>query len=141
MYFRYSAQSKFTEAEDLLYDGAIELFKKKQISSGTDLAKLYVEVLEKRNRNEQNGTEDEREKAFQRLANLFQQIPRESPDFDGFKAKAIQWTSSQENPSGHPRLRQLLAYNLWSCKRFGFIFTFIIFLLISKKSMSYFTRF
>ena len=56
--------------------------------------------------------------AFQRLASLFQQMPRESPDFDVFKAKSIQWTSSQENPSGHPRLRQLLAYNLWSSKRF-----------------------
>jgi len=115
LYFRYSAQSKLSDAEDLLYDGAVELFKKKQISSGTDLSKLYIEVLEKRD----DRTEEEREKAFQRLANLFQKIPRESPDFDAFKAKAIQWTSSHENPSGHPRLRQLLAYNLWSCKRYS----------------------
>ena len=55
---RYSAQSKLSEAEDLLYDGAMELFKKKQISSGTDLSKLYIEVLEKRD----DRTEDEREK-------------------------------------------------------------------------------
>ena len=55
---RYSAQSKLSEAEDLLYDGAVELFKKKQISSGTDLSKLYIEVLEKRD----DRTEDEREK-------------------------------------------------------------------------------
>jgi len=115
IYFRYSAQSKLSEAEDLLYDGAVELFKKKQISSGTDLSKLYIEVLEKRD----DRTEDEREKAFQRLASLFQQMPRESPDFDVFKAKSIQWTSSQDNPSGHPRLRQLLAYNLWSSKRYS----------------------
>ena len=47
-----------SEAEDLLYDGAVELFKKKQISSGTDLSKLYIEVLEKRD----DRTEDEREK-------------------------------------------------------------------------------
>jgi len=115
IYFRYSAQSKLSEAEDLLYDGAVELFKKKQISSGTDLAKLYIEVLEKRD----DRTEDEREKAFQRLASLFQQMPRESPDFDVFKAKSIQWTSSQDNPSCHSRLRQLLAYNLWSSKRYS----------------------
>ena len=57
-FFRYSAQSKLSEAEDLLYDGAGELFKKKQISSGTDLSKLYIEVLEKRD----DRTEDEREK-------------------------------------------------------------------------------
>ena len=42
----------------MLYDGAVELFKKKQISSGTDLSKLYIEVLEKRD----DRTEDEREK-------------------------------------------------------------------------------
>jgi len=57
-----------SDAEDLLYDGAMELFKKKQISSGTDLSKLYIEVLEKGD----DRTEEEREKAFQRLANLFQ---------------------------------------------------------------------
>ena len=47
-----------SEAEDLLYDGAVELFNKKQTSSGTDLSKLYIEVLEKRDER----TEDEREK-------------------------------------------------------------------------------
>jgi hypothetical protein len=54
----YSAQSKLSEAEDLLYDGAVELFNKKQISSGTEMSKLYIEVLEKRD----DRTEDEREK-------------------------------------------------------------------------------
>ena len=61
---RFSSQSKFKEAEDLLYDGATELFKSKQISSGTDLSKLYIEVLEKRNER----SDDEYEEAFKRIS-------------------------------------------------------------------------
>ena len=48
---------------------------------------------------------------------LFNYIPRESPDFDVFKACSIRWSSNQQYPSGHPRLHQLLAHNLWNLKR------------------------
>lgn len=34
------------------------------------------------------------------------------------KATAIRWASSSEYPSGHPRLHQLFAHNLWSLKRY-----------------------
>jgi len=115
LYFRFSSQSKFKEAEDLLYDGATELFKSKQISSGTDLSKLYIEVLEKRNER----SDDEYEEAFKRISVLFNYIPRESPDFDVFKACSIRWSSNQQYPSGHPRLHQLLAHNLWNLKRYS----------------------
>jgi len=115
LYFRYSAQSKLTEAENLLFEGATELFKHKQISSGTDLAKLYVEVLEKRTER----TSEEREIAFQRLAKLFKEIPIDSPDIDAFKAQTVRWAATQEHPSGHPRFHQLIAYNLWSSKRYS----------------------
>ena len=62
--YRFSGQAKFEEAEDLLFDGADKLFKCKQISSGTDLSKLFIEVLGKRNQR----TQDELEKAFKRIA-------------------------------------------------------------------------
>ena len=111
--FRYSAQSKFADAEDLLFDGAMKLFTHKQIGSGTDLAKLFVEVLEKTNER----TSAELEKSYQRLAKLFREIPIDSPDIDTFKATTIRWAATQEHPAGHPRLHQLMAYNLWSSKR------------------------
>ena len=111
--FRYSGQSKFEDAENLLYEGAVELFKRNQISSGSDLSKLYIEVLGKR----EQRTPEELEKAFQRIVQLYKYIPRDSPDFDAFKAQSMRWATSNEHPSGHPRLHQLLAYNLWSSKR------------------------
>ena len=63
--FRYSGQSKFAEAEDLLFNGALELFSHNQVSSGVDLTKLFIEVLEKTNQHQR--PEDELEKAFQRV--------------------------------------------------------------------------
>jgi len=115
LYFRFSSQSKFQDAEDLLYDGANELFKYKQMGSGTDLSKLFIEVLGKRDVR----TDSEKETAFKRIAVLFTHIPRDSPDLDAFKANAIRWSSNQENPSGHPRLHQLMAYDLWNLKRYS----------------------
>ena len=112
--FRFSTQSKFQDAENLLYEGALQLFKRNQISSGTDLSKLYIEVLEKRSLR----TDTELEDAFQRVADLFKNVPKDSPDYDAYKAQALRWAASQQYPSGHPRLHQLLAYNLWSFKRF-----------------------
>jgi hypothetical protein len=55
---------KFAEAEDLLYDGAKKLFKHNQLGSGSDLSKLYIEVLSKR----QKRSDEELEKTFQRIA-------------------------------------------------------------------------
>lgn len=100
----------------MLFEGANELFKRNQISSGTDLSKLYIEILGK---SDSCRSAEKLEDAFQRVAILFRWIPKESPDFDAFKASSIRWAASQEYPSGHPRLHQLLAYNLWSSKRYS----------------------
>jgi hypothetical protein len=42
---RYSSQKKFSELEDLLFDGAAKFFSLSQTESGIDLAKLYLDVL------------------------------------------------------------------------------------------------
>ena len=63
-FYRFSSQSKFQEAEDLLYDGANELFRYKQTGSGIDLSKLFIEVLGKRDIR----TDTEKETAFKRIA-------------------------------------------------------------------------
>ena len=40
-------QRKFDELEGLLYEGSMLLFEKGEFGSGVDLAKLYLEVLQK----------------------------------------------------------------------------------------------
>ena len=114
-FYRFSSQAKFSEAEDLLYEGSLNLFKHNQISSATDLALTYIEVLGKTNQR----TKESHEKSYQRLAKLFEKIPRDSPYFDNFKSQAIQWSSTDQYSSGHPRLHQLIAHNLWSSKRYS----------------------
>jgi hypothetical protein len=46
---RYSSQGKFTELEDMLYDGAVKFFSLSQTESGVDLTKLYLEILVSKN--------------------------------------------------------------------------------------------
>ena len=116
--FRFSSQAKFGEAEDLLYDGSLELFKHNQVSSGTDLAILFIEVLGKSETTSERSSESF-EKSFQRVAKLFDKFPRDSPYYDNFKSQAIQWSSSETYRSGHPRLHQLIAHNFWTSKRYS----------------------
>ena len=79
------------------------------------MAITFIEVLGKTS----DRTSENFEKAFQRVAKLFGKIPRESAYFDNFKSQAIQWSSTENHSSGHPRLHQLIAYNLWSSKRYS----------------------
>lgn len=118
LYFRFSSQAKFGEAEDLLYEGSLELFKHKQVSSGTDLAILFIEVLVKSESTNERSSESF-EKSFQRVAKIFDKFPRDSPYYDNFKSQAIQWSSSETYRNGHPRLHQLIAHNFWTSKRYS----------------------
>jgi len=54
-------------------------------------------------------------------------FPVSSPDREQFKADALQWSAqSGQHPKGHPRLHQLLAYALWTKKRY------LLFLVVLK---------
>lgn len=44
---RYVSQQRYSEAIDLLRDGAVSLLRAKQISSGADLGLLLINTLDK----------------------------------------------------------------------------------------------
>lgn len=48
LYFRYTAQKRYQDCLDLLFDGAQQLIDKEQESSAADLCLLLVDTLEKR---------------------------------------------------------------------------------------------
>ena len=45
LYSRYIGMKKYTELQEMLYDGSLLLFSHDEIASGTDLAKLYIDTL------------------------------------------------------------------------------------------------
>ena len=113
LYYRYSAQNKWLELENMLYDGAVKLFNHNQGGSGADLSKLYLEILEKA---EFKPTEE----IMKRVGKLYQLTPSNLPDKDNFKAQALKWSLiDKQNPNGHPRLHQLFAYELWRSKKYA----------------------
>ena len=113
LYYRYSAQSKWTELETMLYDGAVTLFSHDQGGSGADLAKLYLEILEK---SEIRPTEE----IMKKIGRIYQLTPSHLPDKENFKALALKWSLiDKQHPNGHPRLHQLFAYELWRSKRYA----------------------
>lgn len=48
LYFRYTAQKRYQDCLDLLFDGAQKLIEKEQESSAADLCLLLIDTLEKR---------------------------------------------------------------------------------------------
>lgn len=48
LYFRYTAQKRYQDCLDLLYDGAQKLIENQQKSSAADLCLLLLDTLEKR---------------------------------------------------------------------------------------------
>ena len=114
LYYRYSAQNKWPELERMLYDGAAKLFGHDQGGSGSDLAKLYLEILEKA---EFKPTEE----IMIKVGRLYQLTPSNLPDKENFKGQALRWsmTVDKQHPNGHPRLHQLFAYDLWRCKKYA----------------------
>lgn len=114
LYFRYSSQEKYSELEDLLYEGAVKFFTLNQNESGIDLSKLYLEILVK-------GGKSPDETSLQRISKLYMFFPWSSPDRESFKNDSVRWSSGGsggQHQKGHPRLHQLLAYALWSAKRY-----------------------
>lgn len=111
---RYLGQEKYEELLNLLYDGAVLLIQHNQNSSGADLAKLFVEVLQK-------AKVKIRKDVLERLADLMSKIPTTAPERQVFLSSALGW-SQNENPEskkfeGHPLLHQTLANVYWKGKQ------------------------
>jgi len=121
LYYRYTAQKKYGEIESMLYEGAMKLFAKDQGGSGADLSKLYLDNLVSMQSDSTTQASDQeggREEKMQRVVRLYSCIPLSLPDKDNFLGQAVKWSSDKHNPSGHPRLHQLLAYEFWKLKKY-----------------------
>jgi len=109
LYFRYLNQKRYNELLELLYDGALELLRHKQNSSGADLSILFVDTLVKAEANVSN-------QILEKLARLFELIlPDGGPERSIFLSSALKWSSreSQEFRFGHPKLHKQIALILW----------------------------
>jgi len=111
LYFRYSGQGKHSLLEGMLYDGAITFFNHDQLTSGIDLAKLYVETL-----TAAGGPPTEVH--FERVAKLYLLIPGDNVDKTPYLTASLRW-SGGNNGVGDPRLHQHLAYGLWHEKQYN----------------------
>jgi hypothetical protein len=103
-------QEKYENLLKLLYDGSVLLFQHQQHASGADLAKLYVEVLQKA---KMNVSKD----ILNNLADMMSKIPASAPERQAFLMSALSWSHS-ENPEskkfeGHPQLHQMIANIYW----------------------------
>jgi len=111
LYFRYLGQQKYVELETMLFDGAVLLFSHKEVASGTDLAKLYVDTL-----NQAQASPEELH--FERISKLYQLIPTDNVEKPVYLSTCLKWSNNDGNVVGHPRLHQHIAYMLWQAKQF-----------------------
>lgn len=94
----------------MLFDGSLVLFEHQQFSSGADLAKLYVEVLQKAKMSVSK-------EIVTRLASLMSRIPPAAPERQAFLVAALAWSQMENRESkkfeGHPILHQEIAKIFW----------------------------
>jgi len=113
LYFRYMGQKKYIDLETMLYDGAILLFSHKQVESGLDLAKLYVETLKE-------GEFKPEDPKFQKISRLYDEIPCDNVDKSAFLTSCLKWSTIETGSvTGHPRLHQFIAYSLWRKRKYS----------------------
>ncbi len=112
IYFRLGAQGRHAELAELLYEGALMLFRQGESGSGVDLTKLFLETLVK-------GDLERGEENFGRAARLYSLVPADSPERDSVAAAAIRWSTPQGGRKGHPRLHQVMAHGLWRAGRYA----------------------
>lgn len=113
--FRYLAQQRYVELVDLLYEGAVLFMTHGQHNSGSDLAVLFVEAL---NKSKFKVTDV----FIDKLGYLHTLMKVDSPERINFLTSALQWSSNSEEehyPRGHPRLHQLVAVTLWKEKNYA----------------------
>ena len=111
--FRLSGQKHHDELEEILYDGAVKMFSANQAGSGVDLSKLYLENLTAAGA----ATTEER---LMKVASLHALVPDSLPDKQKVTAEAIKWSlAGGVNLVGHPRLNQLLSFEMWRKHRYS----------------------
>ncbi|KAI0236219.1 Golgi to ER traffic protein 4-like [Lamellibrachia satsuma] len=115
LYFRYSTKKKFTDALDILYSGAIMLLRHKQLESGSDLALLFVEVLNK-------SSSELSDDILVKLGALHRMIGHDIPERLTYIQAALKWSgevSELKSRAGHPKLHQKFAWTFWREKNYA----------------------
>ncbi|ESO07612.1 hypothetical protein HELRODRAFT_75748 [Helobdella robusta] len=102
LFFRYSSQKKNKEALDLTYDGSLALFNAQQMSSGVDLALIFVDFLEK-----SNATPDSENIA--RVSKLHSLIAMDHVERQKFVGLALHWV----HKCSHALLHGEFGINYW----------------------------
>ncbi|ALC45935.1 CG9853 [Drosophila busckii] len=111
LYFRYTAQKRYQDCLDLLFDGAQKLIEKGQESSAADLCLLIVDTLEKR------GSQTGDTNNFQWvpwLGQLIRGLSASTVERETLIQRAIKWSIALHGQYGHPVLHKLIAHTFWS---------------------------
>ncbi|XP_034115241.1 Golgi to ER traffic protein 4 homolog [Drosophila nasuta] len=111
LYFRYTAQKRYEDCLELLYDGAQKLIEKEQESSAADLCLLLLDTLEKR------GAIAEDVDNFQwvpRLGALIRGLSATTVERETLIQRVVKWSTALHGQFGHPLLHKLIAHVFWA---------------------------
>ncbi|KAH8369409.1 hypothetical protein KR009_010102 [Drosophila setifemur] len=111
LYFRYTAQKRYQDCLDLLFDGAQQLMAKGQEGSAADLCLLLVDTLEKR------GPQSEDTDNFlwvPRLGALIRGLSASTVERETLIQRTIKWSTALHGHYGHPVLHKLIAHVFWT---------------------------
>uniref|UniRef100_A0A914XFY4 Golgi to ER traffic protein 4 homolog n=1 Tax=Plectus sambesii TaxID=2011161 RepID=A0A914XFY4_9BILA len=122
LYYRMADQHKYSELLELLYEGASKFIELNQPASGTDLAELYIEALQKSNTPVSSPVLNQIESLFAKIpAELASEISTSGQKVDRrtkFLNNALKWSmdvskKKEHRTRGHPDLHQRIAGVLW----------------------------
>ncbi|XP_075147975.1 Golgi to ER traffic protein 4 homolog [Haematobia irritans] len=109
LYFRYTAQRKFDECLELLYNGSLKLISKQESTSAADLGLLILDTLEKR------GNCKDGDLWIERIGNIITCLNSGCVERDTLINRAIKWSAEMSgNFPGDPALYKILAHVFWS---------------------------
>ncbi|XP_055851244.1 Golgi to ER traffic protein 4 homolog [Episyrphus balteatus] len=118
LYFRYTAQKKYEECLNLLYEGALKLLDKQQQTSGADLSLLIIDTLEKRGQSEDLYSwinRDDLNSWINRLGILIKNISATTVERETLICRSIKWTGDiSKNNLGHPAMHRTIAQTMWA---------------------------
>lgn len=113
LYFRYSGQKKYTEALNLIYNGAVTLLQHNQHSSGADLAMLMIELLNTSMLQVTDNTTD-------KVLHIFNLLNADSPEKHNFMIAATRWSMNvSQHKRGHPDLHKKFGLAFWKDKNYS----------------------
>lgn len=111
MFSRYNTQKKFTEAIDLMYNGAMQFLAHKQANCGMDMAQLLIQTFE----NAETPISSKYTDMVVSVFKSFQFQENTSDNASEFMKLAIKW-STREFPLGSPALNLEFALYFWKNK-------------------------